>query len=53
VPPLGQFSLLVVGWFRSVTGADIPVNEQFAGALVVMVGLSFAWGIVYHVGRHS
>lgn len=53
VPPLGQFSLSVVGWLRSLTGADIPVNEQFAGALVVMVGLSFAWGIVYHVGRHS
>jgi hypothetical protein len=38
---------------RSTTGVDLPVNEQFAGMVVVMVALSFAWGIVYHFGRHA
>lgn len=52
-PSLGETSLLVVKGIRSSTGADLPVNEQFAGALVVMVALSFVWGVVYHFGRHS
>jgi len=51
-PPIGELSLLVIRQVRSATGASIPVTEQFAGALVVMVGLSFVWGVVYHVGRH-
>ena len=53
VPPLGQVSLFIIGWLQRLTGAGIPVNEQFAGAVVVMVGLSFLWGIVYHLGRHT
>ncbi|GAA0668537.1 hypothetical protein ACFQDG_02055 [Natronoarchaeum mannanilyticum] len=53
VPPLGELSLLTIELIRSTTGAELPANEQFAGTLVVMVGLSFAWGIIYHVGRHS
>lgn len=52
VPSLGQVSLFVIRWFRRITGLDIPVNEQFAGAVIVMVGLSFTWGIIYHMGRH-
>jgi hypothetical protein len=53
VPPLGELSLIVIKQIRSATGARLPVNDQFAGALVVMVGLSFVWGVVYHLGRHS
>jgi hypothetical protein len=52
-PPLGEASLAAIGVIRSLTGADIPVNQQFAGTLVVMVSLSFLWGIAYHVGRHG
>lgn len=53
VPPLGELSLRIIRTIRSLTGVDIPVNEQFAGTIVVMIGLSFLWGVVYHLGRHS
>lgn len=53
VPPVGEFSLTVISIIQSLTGADMPVSEEFAGTLVVMVVLSFIWGIVYHLGRHS
>jgi len=33
-------------------GIDVPTSEQFAGTIVVMVVLSFVWGVVYHFGRH-
>lgn len=52
VPPLGQLSLLTIRTIRSITGANIPANEQFAGTVVVMLVLSFAWGVIYHIGRH-
>lgn len=51
-PPLGELSLTAIEAIRTATGANIPVSDQFAGSLVVMVGLSFAWGVVYHLGRH-
>jgi hypothetical protein len=53
LPPLGEFSYATIRLIRSVTGINVPVSEQFAGAAVVMVGLSFLWGVVYHFGRHS
>ncbi|WP_256301681.1 hypothetical protein [Haloarchaeobius salinus] len=53
LPPLGEFSLFLIRETQSITGASIPVNEQFAGSIVVMVGLSFLWGVIYHFGRHS
>lgn len=53
VPPLGEASLTTMKVIRSTTGIDVPVSEQFAGMVVVMVGLSFVWGIFYHYGRHS
>ncbi|MFT4889964.1 MAG: hypothetical protein ACI9YT_000876 [Halobacteriales archaeon] len=52
-PPLGETSMVTIELIRSTTGIDLPMSEQFAGMVVVMVGLSFAWGIVYHYGRHS
>ncbi|WP_430505597.1 hypothetical protein [Haloparvum sp. PAK95] len=51
-PPLGEASLFAIETIRSLTGVTIPVNEQFAGIAVIMVTLSFLWGVVYHVGRH-
>lgn len=53
LPPIGELSLFVMGRIKSLTGADIPVNEQIAGMVVVMIGLSFVWGVVYHIGKHS
>jgi hypothetical protein len=52
-PPLGEASVAVVGVVQAATGTAVPGEERFAGAVVVMVGLSFVWGVVYHVGRHS
>jgi hypothetical protein len=53
LPPLGELSLRTIQTIHSLTGIEIPVSEQFAGTIVVMVGLSFLWGIAYHLGRHS
>ncbi|WP_318569805.1 hypothetical protein [Salinigranum marinum] len=52
-PPLGEASIAAIRLVRSVTGASVPLNEQFAGTVVVMVSLSFVWGIVYHFSRHG
>jgi hypothetical protein len=53
LPPLGELALLSISTLQSITGANIPVNERFAGTIVVMVILSFIWGVVYHLGRHG
>jgi len=53
LPPLGELSLVTIRTLQSETGLNIPVTEEFAGTIVVMVGLSFAWGMVYHFSRHS
>lgn len=53
LPPLGELSLFVIRTLRSQLGLNIPTSEQFAGTIVVMVGLSFLWGLIYHFGRHS
>lgn len=53
IPPLGQLSLSTIQLIRATTGANIPISEQFAGTVVVMIGLSFFWGVIYHISRHS
>jgi hypothetical protein len=52
-PPLGEASLATLRLVRSLTGAAVPLDEQFAGTLALMVSLSFLWGVFYHVGRHG
>lgn len=52
LPPLGEISLLTMEFLNEQVGIDVPTSEQFAGTIVVMVVLSFAWGVVYHFGRH-
>lgn len=52
-PSLGEASVAVMELVRTATGASVPVSNQFAGSVVVMVGLSFVWGLVYHLGRHG
>jgi hypothetical protein len=53
MPPLGEASLFIIRTIQSITGAAIPVSEQFAGTVVVMVALSFVWGVLYHFRRHA
>ena len=53
VPPVGEISLLAIEIIQFFTGTNLPTNEQFAGTIVVMFGLSFVWGIVYHIRRHN
>lgn len=53
LPPLGELALLTVRVVNMTVGIDLPASERFAGTIVIMVGLSFIWGIVYHFGRHG
>jgi len=50
-PSLAEASAAVGRVLATTTGT--PFSRQFAGTLVVMIGLSFAWGVVYHVVRHG
>jgi len=50
-PPVGELSLLVVRTIADL-GLPVPTDEAFAGTLVVVVTLSFLWGVAYHVSRH-
>lgn len=49
-PPLAAVGEAVGAAVEAVTGASMP--RELTGALVVVVGLSFAWGVVYHLMRH-
>jgi hypothetical protein len=51
VPPLGEAALLLLGVIEAIPGLSVPVTEEFGGALLVILTLSFAWGLVYHVTR--
>jgi hypothetical protein len=53
LPPLGEAALATVSLIRATTGVALPADERFAGTVVVMVALSFVWGVVYHFGRHD
>jgi hypothetical protein len=50
-PSLAEASVTVGQVLAAATGATF--SRQLAGTLVVMVGLSFVWGVVYHLARHS
>ena len=50
-PPLAKVGAAVGDGLRAVTG--VGLSHQQAGALVVVLALSFAWGVVYHVARDS
>jgi hypothetical protein len=49
-PPLAEASTTLSARITQVTGTAMP--EELGGALVVVVALSFVWGIVYHFIRH-
>jgi hypothetical protein len=50
-PPLAEASAAVGRSVAAVVGTPLP--RDLAGGLVVVVGLSFVWGVVYHLGRHG
>jgi hypothetical protein len=33
--------------------SGVSFSHEFAGTAVVVVGLSFIWGVLYHVSRHG
>jgi hypothetical protein len=35
-----------------VTQVGLPLPEEMSGVLVVVVILSFVWGVAYHIARH-
>lgn len=52
-PPLAEAARLLMTTTRSLTTIPLPVNDQMAGTVVVMIGLSFIWGVGYQLKRHS
>lgn len=52
LPPVGDVSMMAMAFLDSQAGLDVPTSEQFAGTIVVMVSLSFLWGVVYHLSRY-
>lgn len=49
-PPLAAIGAAIADGL-AVVGVDL--SHQQSGGLVVVVGLSFVWGVVYHVTRHG
>jgi hypothetical protein len=49
-PPLAEAAAVVGVFLTRVSGA--PFSRELAGAMVVMIALSFVWGVIYHVARH-
>ncbi|MEF8840628.1 MAG: hypothetical protein V5A62_03250 [Haloarculaceae archaeon] len=50
-PPLAEAAATAGTVLTRVTGTPFP--REFAGVVVVMAALSFLWGVIYHVSRHS
>ena len=50
-PPLAETAATAGVYLSRVTGTPFP--RQLAGTVVVMVVLSFLWGVIYHVSRHD
>lgn len=50
LPPLAAVGESVSGTLRTTVG--VPLPNPFSGSLIVILALSFLWGVVYHVVRH-
>ncbi|MFB6151302.1 MAG: hypothetical protein ABEJ40_05795 [Haloarculaceae archaeon] len=50
-PSLARAGVVVRDLVASTTG--VTMTRQTTGMLVVVVAVSFAWGVVYHFARHS
>ncbi|WP_276272150.1 hypothetical protein [Haloarcula litorea] len=52
-PDLKAASTAATVTAERVAGVSFPYSDQFAGVVVLMVGISFVWGVLYHVTRHE
>jgi hypothetical protein len=50
-PSLATAGRTVGTYVTALSG--VPLSREAAGGLVVVVLLSFLWGVAYHVGRHG
>lgn len=52
-PPVTEFSLLLLTGLEALGGVPIARKESLAGSLLVILVLSFVWGVGYHVARYE
>ncbi|QLH79839.1 hypothetical protein HZS55_22190 [Halosimplex rubrum] len=50
LPPLASVGESVSAGLVAATGVALP--RPLSGSLVVILGLSFVWGTIYHYARH-
>jgi hypothetical protein len=50
-PSLAEAGAVTGRYVAAAFGA--PFSRDLAGGLVVVLALSFAWGVLYHLGRHG
>jgi hypothetical protein len=50
-PPLADAATAVGTLLTRATGTAF--SRDLVGTMVVMVALSFVWGVIYHVSRHG
>jgi len=50
LPPLAEAATLVGETVVAVTG--VHLSDQLTGSFIIIVSLSFIWGVVYHWARH-
>lgn len=50
LPPLAKAAAVVGEMVVAVTG--VQLSDQLTGSFIIIVGLSFIWGVVYHWARH-
>ena len=50
-PPLAEAGAVAGRHLAAVIGT--PLSRETTGGLVVVLGLSFVWGVLYHLARHG
>lgn len=53
LPPVGQISLFLTSSVRALLGIPIPISEYMFGSILIILPLSVAWGVGYHIKRHG
>jgi len=50
-PPLAEAGAAIGRLLAPLLGT--PLSREVAGGLLLVLALSFVWGVVYHLGRHG
>ncbi|QGX95647.1 hypothetical protein EI982_13010 [Haloplanus rallus] len=50
-PPLAEAGAVVGRHLVTLIG--VPLSRELTGGFVVVLALSFLWGVLYHVTRHG